>query len=62
MVPHEPVVTQSPVITIVLTQSLGSAAHPLNLIDSAFDNTSNLGSNGGIGICSVHAPHPHPIW
>ena len=34
---------------IDLTQILGSAAQPLNLIDNAFDNTSNLGSNGGTG-------------
>ena len=43
------------------TQILGSAAQPLNLIDSAFDNTSNLGSNGSTGKSVVHAPHPQPI-
>jgi hypothetical protein len=43
------------------TQILGFEGQPLNLKDNAFDTTSNLGSNGSTGICSVHAPHPQPV-
>ena len=57
MVPQLPVVMQSPVNLIYLTQSLGFLGSPDNLIDIALDNASTPGSIGGFTTVVSYAPH-----